>query len=80
MERNQHGLHRSQQMQITVNGQAIKLSVPSDRAVVERVAAQIDRRVAEDDWRPHSSREVALKCWAKLGGIRVAVLQAKGLL
>lgn len=80
MARNQHGSDRSLQSQITVNGQIIKLSVPSDQAVVERVAALIDRRVAEDDWRPHSSKEAALNCWAKLGGIRVAVLKAKGLL
>ncbi|AII45595.1 hypothetical protein KR49_03870 [Synechococcus sp. KORDI-49] len=80
MARNQQGSDRSLQSQITVNGQIIKLSVPSDQAVVERVAALIDRRVAEDDWRPHSSREAALNCWAKLGGIRVAVLKAKGLL
>ena len=80
MARNQHGSDRSLQSQITVNSQIIKLSVPSDQAVVERVAALIDRRVAEDDWRPHSSREAALNCWAKLGGIRVAVLKAKGLL
>ena len=80
MARNQHGSDRSLQSQITVNGKIIKLTVPSDQAVVERVAALIDRRVAEDDWRPHSSREAALNCWAKLGGIRVAVLKAKGLL
>ena len=80
MARNQYGSDRSLQSQITVNGQIIKLTVPSDQAVVERVAALIDRRVAEDDWRPHSSREAALNCWAKLGGIRVAVLKAKGLL
>ena len=80
MARIQHGSDSSLQSQLTVNGQIIKLTVPSDQAVVERVAALIDRRVAEDDWRPHSSREAALNCWAKLGGIRVAVLKAKGLL
>ena len=80
MARNQNNFDNSDQSQITVDGQIIKLSVPSDRAVVARVAALIDRRVAEDDWRPHSSREAALNCWAKLGGIRVAVLKAKGLL
>jgi hypothetical protein len=78
--RTQHGFDNSEPTQITVNGQVIRLSVPSDRAVVERVAALIDRRVAENDWRPHTSREAALQCWAKLGGIRVAVLKAKGLL
>ena len=80
MARTQHGFDNSEQSQITVDGQVIRLSVPSDRAVVERVAALIERRVAEDDWRPHTSREAALQCWAKLGGIRVAVLKAKGLL
>ncbi len=80
MARTEHGFDKPERSQVTVNGQVINLSVPSDRAVVERVAALIDRRVAEDDWRPHTSREAALQCWAKLGGIRVAVLKAKGLL
>ena len=80
MARDQEGIENSPQTHISVEGQLIKLSVPSDRAVVERVAALIDRRVEEDDWRPHASREAVLKCWAKLGGIRVAVLKAKGLL
>ena len=80
MERNQNNFDNSDQSQITVNGQIIRLSVPSDRAVVERVAALIDRRVKEDDWRPHTSKEAALSCWERLGGIRVAVLKAKGLL
>ena len=79
MARNQNNFDNSDQSQITVNGQIIRLSVPSDRAVVERVGALIDSRVAEDDWRPHTSREAALQCWGKLGGIRVAVLESKRL-
>ena len=81
MARNQNNFDNSDQShQITVNGQIIRLSIPSDRAVVKRVAALIDRRVKEDDWRPHTSKKAALSCWERLGGIRVAVLNAKGLL
>ena len=80
MARDQEGIENSPQTHISVEGQLIKLSVPSDRAVVERVAALIDRRVKEDDWRPHTTKEAALSCWERLGGIRVAVLKAKGLL
>ena len=61
-------------------GHVIRLSGPSDRAVGERVAAFIDRKVAEDDWRPHASKEAALQRWAELNGIRAAVLRAKGLI
>ena len=76
MARDQEGIENSPNTHQRGRSPAV---VPSDRAVVERVAALIDRS-EEDDWRPHTSREAALKCWAKLGGIRVAVLKAKGLL
>ena len=78
MARKQDRYAQSAQQQVMVNGHVIRLSVPSDRAVVERVAALIDRKVAKDDWRPHASKEAALQRWAELDGIRAAVLRAKG--
>jgi len=63
-----------------VNGHAITISAPSDRAIVERVSEFIDRKIAENDWRPYSTKESALRSWAKSGGIRKAVLIAKGLI
>ena len=80
MARKQDRYAQSAQQQVMVNGHVIRLSVPSDRAVVERVAALIDRKVAKDDWRPHASQEAALQRWAELDGIRAAVLRAKGLI
>ena len=59
-----------------LNGKRIKLKVTSDRLVAERVARHMQRRLAEDDWRPYSSKADALEAWSRLGGIRVAVLQA----
>ena len=59
-----------------LNGKRIKLEVASDRLVVERVAKHMQRRISEDDWRPYSSKAKALEAWSRLGGIRVAVMQA----
>ena len=59
-----------------LNGKRINLVVASDRMVAERVAKHMQRRISEDDWRPYSSRAKALEAWSRLGGIRVAVLQA----
>ena len=59
-----------------LNGKRITLDVASDRMVVERVAKHMQRRISEDDWRPYSSKAKALEAWSRLGGIRVAVLQA----
>ena len=59
-----------------LNGKQIELKVASDRAVAERVARHMQRRLAEDDWRPYASKTKALESWSRLGGIRVAVLQA----
>ena len=59
-----------------LNGKRIKLEVASDRLVAERVAKHMQRRISEDDWRPYSSKAKALEAWTRLGGIRVAVLQA----
>ena len=63
-------------MDVELNGTKIYLDRPSDKAVVQRVAAHIQRRIAEDDWRPYASKADALAVWAKLGGIRLKVLQA----
>jgi hypothetical protein len=63
-------------MDVDLNGTMIHLDRPSDKAVVQRVAAQIQRRIAEDDWRPYASKADALGAWKKLGGIRLKVLKA----
>ena len=63
-----------------LNGKPIRISVPSDRLVVDRVGRQMQRRLAENDWRPYGSKADALQAWARLGGIRVDVLRALDLL
>ena len=67
-------------MDIELNGTTIYLDRPSDKAVAQRVAAHIQRRIVEDDWRPYASEADAIAAWAKLGGIRLKVLQAFDLL
>ena len=59
-----------------LNGRVIHLEAPSDRAVAQRVAQHMQRRVTEDDWRPYASKANALQVWGRLGGIRLQVLQA----
>lgn len=59
-----------------INGKKIELKVASDRAVAERVAKHMQRRLTEDDWRPFASKTKALEAWSRLGGIRLAVLKA----
>ena len=59
-----------------LNGRVIHLEAPSDRAVAQRVAQHMQRRITEDDWRPYASKADALKAWGRLGGIRLQVLQA----
>ena len=59
-----------------LNGRVIHLEAPSDRAVAQRVAQHMKRRIAEDDWRPYASKADALQAWRRLGGIRLQVLQA----
>jgi len=63
-------------MDYLLNGKKIYLNRPSDRAVVVRVAAHIQRRIDEDDWRPYKSKTDALQAWVRLGGIRLKVLEA----
>ena len=60
----------------SLNGRVIHLSAPSDRAVAQRVAQHMQRRITEDDWRPYASKADALQAWRRLGGIRLQVLQA----
>ena len=66
-------------MELQINGRPISIRFKSDAVVAQRVAAQIQRRIEEDDWLPFQSREDALKSWQKLGGIRVQVLSANDL-
>ena len=70
----------SNELGYELNGKLIGLSVPSDRLVVDRVARHMQRRLAENDWRPYGSQVDALQAWARLGGIRVDVLRALDLL
>ena len=63
-----------------LNGRLVPLSAPSDLAVAKRVAAQFQRRIAENDWHPYRSQQEAVEAWSKLGGIRVAVMKALDLL
>ncbi|KZR85408.1 hypothetical protein [Synechococcus sp. MIT S9508] len=61
-------------------GQTLNLKAASDARVAERVAQHLQRRIKEDDWRPYKSKEEALRAWSRLGGIRLQVMQALGLL
>tara|TARA_B100000459_G_scaffold101698_1_gene58275 strand:+ start:47 stop:289 length:243 start_codon:yes stop_codon:yes gene_type:complete len=63
-----------------LNGQTLNLKAASDARVAERVAQHLQRRIEEDDWRPYKSKEEALRAWSRLGGIRLQVMQALGLL
>lgn len=65
---------------IWINGQALLLTVPSDRVVAERVLRHIQRRIDEDDWSPYTCKADALRAWTRLGGIRVQVLKALNLI
>ena len=80
MARKQDFYAKSAQSQVVVNGRLIRLSNPKDREVIQRLVEIIDRRVAEDDWSPYSSKEEAVKRWSELKGVRAAVLRAKGLI
>ena len=64
----------------SLNGQTLNLKAASDARVAERVAQHLQRRIKEDDWRPYKSKDEALRAWSRLGGIRLQVMQALGLL
>tara|TARA_B100000073_G_scaffold90637_1_gene71504 strand:+ start:538 stop:780 length:243 start_codon:yes stop_codon:yes gene_type:complete len=66
--------------QRSLNGQPLNLKAASDTRVAERVSKHLQRRIEEDDWRPYTSKEDALRAWSRLGGIRLQVMQALGLL
>ena len=66
-------------IEILLNGHTIHLKAASDTRVAERVAAQMQRRIREDDWQPYRSRDEAIRAWTRLGGIRLQVMQALGL-
>ena len=63
-------------MDVELNGTTIYFDRPSDKAVVQRVAAHIQRRIDEDEWRPYASKADALAARVELGGMRLKVLQA----
>ena len=67
-------------MELQINGTTIRVEVKSDLAVVRRISAHMERRIREDDWLPYKTKQDALHAWKKLGGIRVDVLQAHGLI
>ena len=64
----------------SLDGQTLNLKAASDARVAQRVAKHLQRRIEEDDWRPYKSKEDALRAWTRLGGIRLQVMQALGLL
>ena len=64
----------------SLNGHTLNLKAASDARVAERVAQHLQRRIKEDDWRPYKSKDEALRAWSRLGGIRLQVMQALGLL
>lgn len=66
--------------EVVIEGTTLRLARPSDVAVARRVAAHFQRRIAEDDWRPYRSRADAVRAWTRLGGIRLQVMEALGLL
>lgn len=66
--------------ELTINGKTIFLNAPSDVTVARRVAGHLQRRIDEDDWRPYKSKAEAVSVWSKLGGIRMQVMDALGLI
>ena len=67
-------------MELQINGTTIRVQVNSDLAVARRISAHIERRIREEDWLPYRTKQDALNAWKKLGGIRVDILQAYGLI
>ena len=66
--------------EVVIGGSTLRLARRSDVAVALRVAAHVQRRIAEDNWRPYRSKQDAVQAWSRLGGIRFQVMQALGLL
>ena len=63
-------------MDILINGEVISVPFKSDAVVARRVAAHIERRLDDNDWRPYRTKDEAIAAWSKLGGLRAAVLRA----
>lgn len=70
----------SMSIEVVIDGAKFQLQWLSDVAVVKRVLAHFQRRIAEDDWRPFRCQQDAIKTWKRLGGIRLQVIKALGLL
>jgi len=66
-------------VEVIIEGTTLRFDSPSDVAVAKRVAAHFQRRIAEDDWRPYQCKGDAVRAWARLGGIRLQVMQALNL-
>ncbi|MBE9173546.1 hypothetical protein IQ216_10830 [Cyanobium sp. LEGE 06143] len=66
--------------EVVIGGKTLRLARRSDVTVAQRVAAHLQRRITEDDWRPYRSREDAVRAWTHLGGIRLQVMEALSLL
>ena len=66
--------------EVVIGGTTLRLARRSDVAVALRVAAHVQRRIAEDNWRPYRNKQDAVQAWSRLGGIRFQVMQALGLL
>ncbi len=66
--------------EVVIGGTTLRLARRSDVAVALRVAAHVQRRIAEDNWRPYRSKQDTVQAWSRLGGIRFQVMQALGLL
>ena len=80
MARKQDRFAKSASAQVVVIGHVIRISSTKDRKSLERCIATLDRRIAEDDWRPYASKQEALDRWNKLHGYLPAVLRAKWLI
>lgn len=63
-------------MDILINGVLLSVPFKSDAVVARRIAAHLERRINENDWRPFRTKDEAIAAWAKLGGLRLAVLRA----
>jgi len=49
--------------EVVIRGTSLQLARRSDVAVALRLAAHVQRRIAEDDWRPYRSRKDAVQAW-----------------
>ena len=67
-------------MDVLINGRHVHVQYNSDAVVAKRVAAHIERRMKENDWRPYRSKQDAIAAWVRLGGIRLEVLRAYDLI